>query len=193
MIAQALLFLISTLGDFFAGVLLLRFLLQWLRAPAGNPLSPFVIALTNFIVKPARRIIPGLWGMDLSTLVLSWLVATLMTGLTLKISGYTTSPHIGEVAIGICALGALRVLRIAISLAVIALLLQVVLSWVSPDSPFAPTLNNLTRPLLRPLQQRIPPVANIDLTPWIAFVILQLILIVPVSWLEMLVGRLLMP
>lgn len=171
---------------------MLRFLLQWLRAPAGNPLSPFVIALTNFIVRPARRVIPGLWGMDLSTLVLSWLVATLTTWLTLKIGGYLPGPHIGQVAIGIFALGALHVLRITITIAAIALALQALLSWVNPYSPLAPTLSNLTRPLLRPLQKYIPPVANVDLTPLVALLLLQLILIVPVSWLETLVGRLFM-
>ena len=77
MVAQTLIFLLTTVGDLFVLALLLRFVLQWLRAPARNQLSEFLAALTNFIVLPARRVIPGWWGLDLATLVVAWLVAAL--------------------------------------------------------------------------------------------------------------------
>jgi YggT family protein len=73
MLAQTLIFLITTLGDLLVIAFLLRFILQWLRAPARNQLSLFVAALTDFAVRPMRRVLPGLWGMDLSSLFLAWL------------------------------------------------------------------------------------------------------------------------
>ena len=78
MLNQALHFLLTAVLDLFLLALLLRFYLQAVRAPRGNPISPFVIAVTDFAVRPLRRIIPGLWGMDLATLVLAWATALLL-------------------------------------------------------------------------------------------------------------------
>ena len=68
MLSQMLIFLLETLLGLFSLALLLRFLMQLLRAPYRNPFSPFLIALTDFLVRPARRVVPGFRGMDLSTL-----------------------------------------------------------------------------------------------------------------------------
>ena len=87
MLAQTLIFLINTIGDLFAFALITRFLLQWVRAPARNQLSEFVAALTNFIVIPARRFVPGLWGLDLATLMLALMTETLKLWLLLEING----------------------------------------------------------------------------------------------------------
>ena len=73
MLTNAVVFLLQTLCEFFAGVLLLRFWMQFGRVAGRNPLATFVQALTNFAVLPARRVIPGLWGLDLATLALAWL------------------------------------------------------------------------------------------------------------------------
>ena len=75
MLAQAAIFLITTIGGLFTLALLLRFVLQILRAPARNQLSEFLAVVTDFVVRPARRLIPGLWGIDLATLTLAWLSA----------------------------------------------------------------------------------------------------------------------
>ena len=75
MFAQAAIFLITTIGGLFTLALLLRFVLQILRAPARNQLSEFLAVVTDFVVRPARRVIPGLWGIDLATLTLAWLSA----------------------------------------------------------------------------------------------------------------------
>ena len=67
---------------------------------------------------------------------------------------------------------------------------QAILSWVNPYSPIGPLLSSLTQPFLRPLQRRVPMVANVDLSPLVLIIVLQLILMVPVAWLEMNVVRL---
>ena len=75
MLLEAIQFILDTVLSLFLLALLLRFYLQLVRAPVKNPLSQFVIALTNFVVKPMRRVIPGLKGYDFATLCLAWIVA----------------------------------------------------------------------------------------------------------------------
>ena len=138
-------------------------------------MSQFAQALTNFVVVPARRVIPGLFGADLATIVLAWLTLVLELVLVLVIRG--NLPESGA-AIGLLLLMALVLLvRLAVYLAIGGILLTVVISWVNPSSPMASVVNALTCPMLRPLQRVIPPVGMVDLSPLVALVILQLILL----------------
>lgn len=191
MLAQTLIFLVSTVGDFFAFALITRFLLQWVRAPARNQLSEFVAALTNFIVLPARRFIPGLWGLDLATLVLALVTESLKLWLILQIKGVPVGTAVGMALVALLAMAAIQLTQLMVYLVMGALILQAVLSWVNPYSPLAPILNSVTRPFLRPFQQVIPLVANVDLSPLVALLVCQLILAVPLAWLEGNLGRLL--
>lgn len=191
MLAQTLIFLVSTVGDFFAFTLITRFLLQWVRAPARNQLSEFVAALTNFIVLPARRFIPGLWGLDLATLVLALVTDSLKLWLILQIKGVQVGTAVGMALVALLAMAAIHLTQLMVYLVMGALILQAVLSWVNPYSPLAPILNSVTRPFLRPFQQVIPLVANVDLSPLVALLVCQLILAVPLAWLEGNLGRLL--
>ncbi len=191
MLAQTLIFLLTTVGDLFVLALLLRFVLQWLRAPARNQLSEFVAALTDFIVKPARRVIPGWWGLDLATLVVAWLVAALQLWLVLQIKGYELGSAAGVALAAVAALAAIDIARLAVYVVMIAVILQAVLSWVNPQSTLAPLLTTVTRPFLRPFQKVVPTVANVDLSPLIVLLICQLLIAVPLLWLEKTVGRLL--
>ena len=188
MLTDALLFVIQTLGGFFAAMLLLRFWMQWCRAPVRNPLSEFVQALTNFAVLPARRIIPGLWGLDLATLLLSWLVLVIEAALTLTVKGMV--PASGAVAGMVLLLALVMLMRLAVYLAIGSLFLLVIISWVNPASPMYSLINTLTRPLLRPIQRIVPPIGMVDLSPLIALLLLQLILMVPLAYLERLPGLL---
>ena len=191
MLAQTLIFIVSALGDFFAFALITRFLLQWVRAPARNQLSEFVAALTNFIVIPARRIVPGLWGLDLATLLLALLTEALKLWLMLEIKGAQPGAAAGTVMAALFALAAIHIAQLVVYLVMGALILQAILSWVNPYSPIAPILNSVTRPFLRPFQRVIPLIANVDLSPLAALLVCQLILAVPLTWLEANLGRLL--
>lgn len=191
MISQAVIFLITTIGGLFALALLLRFLLQLLRAPARNQLSEFLNALTDFVVRPARRVIPGLWGLDLATLVLAWLTEVLQTWVVLMIKGYEFGPAVGIGLAALAALAVIELLKMMIYVVMIAVILQAVLSWVNPYSPLAPLLVTATRPFLRPFQKLVPPIANVDLSPLFVLIVCQLLLTAPLAWLETLAGRLL--
>lgn len=188
MLTEALLFLIQAVSGFFAGVLLLRFWLQWCRAATRNPLAEFVQSLTNFAVLPARRIIPGLWGLDLATLFLCWLVLIIEAALTLIVKGIM--PDSGALMGMVLLLALTMLLRLAIYLAIGCIVLMVIISWVNPASPMYSLVNTLTRPLLRPVQRMVPPIGAVDLSPLIVLLLLQLSLIVPLPYLERMIGTL---
>ena len=191
MLAQTLIFLINTIGDLFVFALITRFLLQWVRAPARNQLSEFVAALTNFIVIPARRFVPGLWGLDLATLMLALMTETLKLWLLLEINGARPGGAAAMAPLALFALAAIHIAQLTVYLLIGTLILQAILSWVNPYSPIAPVINSVTRPLLRPFQQVIPLIANVDLSPLAALLVCQLVLAVPLAWLETNLGRLL--
>jgi len=191
MLNQALVFLVDTLIGLFSLALLLRFYLQVARAPYRNPVSQFLCALTDFAVIPARRVVPGLWGMDLATLVLAWLAELGLLYAVLALKGIDPKAGAGVVFVTLALLAIVKIVKASVYILMVALIVQAILSWVNPYSPVAPLLTSLTQPFLRPLQRRIPPVANVDLSPLILIIALQLILMVPVAWLEINVARLL--
>lgn len=190
MLNQAAIFLVETILGLFTLALLLRFYLQLVRAPYRNPVSQFLSALTDFAVIPARRVIPGLWGMDLATLALAWLSEVLQLVIVLALRGMDSGAASGAVVVAILVLAAVKVLKMSIYILMVAVIVQAILSWVNPYSPIGPLLSSLTQPFLRPLQRRVPMVANVDLSPLVLIIVLQLILMVPVAWLEMNVVRL---
>jgi YggT family protein len=183
MLRQALQFLLETFFGLFALALLLRFHIQWLRAPIRNPLSEFLAALTNWLVVPARRIIPGLWGLDLATLVLAWLTEITLLVVIYWLLGAGPGPAVGASALAMGFLAAIQLVKLSLWMLIIAVIIQAVLTWVSPYSPAMPLLNSLTRPFLRVFQRRIPPIGNVDLSPLFLLVVCQLLLFL-VAWIE---------
>ena len=173
LLTRVLVYLIEVAAGFFTVLLLLRFLMQWARA-GRNPVADFVNAFTNFAVRPLRRVVPGLWGLDLSTLLLAWLTEFLALLLVAAlVSGVAIGPGLGLIAL----MALVNLVRLLLYIVIAVVILQAVLSWVNPYSPIAPLLNALTRPFLRPLQRVIPTVANVDLSPLVVIIICQLLLI----------------
>ena len=171
MLAQIAIFLVDTVVAFFVFLLLARFHFQWLRVPFRNPLGEFVLATTNWCVVPARRVMPGLAGLDLPTLLLAWVLQGLGFWIQAAIAG--AEPGVAAIA----ALAAVDMLRYSLYILVFAIIVQVVFSWINPHAPFAPMFDLLTRPFLRPLRRFVPPIGNIDLTPLVLLVIVQVLLI----------------
>lgn len=183
MLAQIAIFLVDTVAAFVVLLLLARFHFQWLRVPFRNPVGEFVLAMTNWGVVPARRLIPGLAGLDLPTLILAWLI---------QAAGLWAQAAIAGAAPGITALAAVAavdLLRYSLYILVFAIIVQVVFSWLNPHAPLAPIFDALTRPFLRPLRRYIPPIGSIDLTPLVLLVIVQ-VLLIPVSHLRFAAGGL---
>lgn len=186
MFGQAIGFLLDTAFSLFIFAALIRFFMQWSRTAYAHPFSRFVMAVTDFAVRPLRRIVPGLWGYDLASVAAAWLAAIfLLTGLDLlgvhPLPGASSPALTGFV---IVLLAALHVIRMAIYLIMGLVLVLAILSWVSPGSPAMFLLESLTRPFLRPLQGRLPLLGGVDLSPLVVFVLCQLLLMLPVAALE---------
>jgi len=156
--------------------LLLRFYMQLLRAPFRNPVGMFVTALTNWIVLPVRRVIPGLMGLDLPTIVLAWLVQALMLTLLLWLRGVAFT-HAPGIAAGLLfGIAALKLLQASLYLLIAVVIAHVLFSWFNPHTPIAPLLDALTRPFYRIFRRFIPPIGNVDLSPIFVLVIAQILL-----------------
>jgi YggT family protein len=185
MIANALQFVIETVFNLFAIALLLRFLLQWLRASFRNPFSQFLVSLTNFLVLPLRKAIPGLGGLDWASLLAAWLVEFAMLLLVLLVGGFPLAIAGLGVLPGIALWAVVKLVSLGVYVFMGAVLIQALLSWVNPYSPIAPLLYALSEPLLRPARKILPPIGGVDLSPLVVILVLQLVLMVPVAWLEM--------
>jgi YggT family protein len=172
MFGQIAIFLLDTVVTFFVFLLLLRFHFQWLRVPFRNPVGEFVLVTTSWMVMPARRVIPGLAGLDLPTLLLAWIIQ----GLGLWIEGGIRGVEPGVIGLVLAAL--VDLVRYSLYILVAAVIIQVVFSWINPYTPVAPVLEALTRPFLRPLRRFVPAVGNFDLTPLVLVIVVQVILIV---------------
>jgi YggT family protein len=183
-IAGALAFLIQTLGNLFAIAVLLRFMMQLFRVPFRNPFAQFIVALTDFAVKPLRRVVPGFMGLDWACLLLAWLVE-----LGVVLAGYWLDDFPFALAGGkvwpvMLGLAVVRLLSLTVYLIIGLTLARAVLSWVNTNSPLAPVIYELSEPFLRPLRRIVPMVANVDLTPIVLFILCQLVLMVPILALE---------
>jgi YggT family protein len=170
--AQIGVFLVDTVVAFFVFLLLARFHFQWLRVPFRNPVGEFVLATTSWLVVPTRRVVPGLAGLDLPTLLLAWLAQAL--GLWAQAAMLGAEPG----ALTVAAIALVDLLRYSLYILVFAVIVQALLSWINPYTPMAPVFDALTRPFLRPLRRFVPLAGNVDLTPLILLVILYVLLIV---------------
>ncbi len=184
MIGAALKFLIQTLGNLFVIAVLLRFMMQLFRVPFRNPFAQFIVALTDFAVKPLRRLIPGVLGLDWACLVLALAVEFIVVASGYWLDGFPFALAGARVWPVLFGLAAVRLVSLAVYLIIGLTLVRAVLSWVNTSSPLMPVVYELSEPFLRPLRRVVPLVANIDLTPLVLFILCQLVLMVPVLGLE---------
>ncbi|NBC13945.1 MAG: YggT family protein [Gammaproteobacteria bacterium] len=173
-----LIFLVKTLFGLYIALVMIRFLLQWVRADFYNPVSQFVVTLTSPVLRPMRKLIPGYAGVDTASLLLAWLLKSVELALLALLFGLDRNLLLA-LAWAIPAL-----VSLVISIFLFAILIRVILSWLNPD-PFNPAvelLSRLTDPILEPAQRLIPPISGIDLSPMVAMVglvLLQMLLLPP--------------
>ena len=184
MLNNALAYLIDVFFGLFTYTLLARLAMQWMRAPFRNPLGQAVMALTDWIVKPLRRVLPGFRGVDWATVIaafvfqFAWLLALQLA----------FGPGFALFGVGLAFLllaTVIALVKALLWLLIVIVFAQAILSWVAPDGPLAGVLNALTFPVLRPVRRVVPPIGGtLDLSPLIVIVVAQLILITVVPWLE---------
>jgi YggT family protein len=183
MLGQIATFLIDTIVSFLVFLLLARFHFQWLRVPFRNPMGEFLLATTSWLVMPARRVIPGLAGLDLATLILAWVLQALGLWAQAAIAGVDPS------GFAIAAIAAVDLVRYSVYILVFAVFIQVAISWINPDAPLGPFFDMVTRPFLRPLRRFVPPAGRVDLSPLVLLIILY-VLLIPLSHLRIAVAGL---
>ena len=184
MAGQAIKFLIDVIFGLFTYALLMRFVMQWLRAPFRNPLGQAVIALTDWIVKPLRRVLSGWKGIDWASLV-ALLLFQFLWLFTLYVAFGGGFALLGP-GLPFLLVATLRaVFKAMLWLLIVVVFAQAILSWVAPDGPLSGTLNALTFPFLRPIRRVLPPLGGtLDLSPLVVIVAAQLALMTVVPWLE---------
>ena len=183
MILEAIKFVIDAIFSLFILAALVRFWMQALRASARNPIAQFTIALTDWAVRPLRRVIPGIRGLDFASLVVAWLGEFVLQVLLIAVSGFSPFENPAVLSV-LLFLAFVKMIRLSIYVFMGAVILQAVLSWVNPYHPVAPFFDALTRPFLKPVQKAIPPIGGVDITPVVVLIFLQLLLMLPVTWLE---------
>ena len=185
MFSSALTFLLTTILNLLTLLFLLRFFMQLFKVPFNNPLAYMVVSLTDFVVKPVRRVIPS-WGkFDLSTLFLALITQFLLQSSLLWLRDFPFSLAGQSAWLGLIGMGFLGVFKTGLDVFFYAILLQVILSWVNPHTPIASALNSLTKPILAPIQRFLPMASGIDFSPIVALIFLQMINVSVVKTLEM--------
>jgi len=187
-VGNAATFLIETIFGLYILIVMLRFLLQWARADFYNPVSQFIVKATQPALKPLRKIIPGIGGLDAAALVFMIILKLVELWLVTGLLGL--SPQIG----GLVILSIADLLGLLINVFIFSILIQVIISWVNPGmhNPMMGLLHSLTEPLLGPARRVIPPISGLDLSPIVVIIILQLTSMLAVSPLRGLARPMLM-
>lgn len=170
-------FLIQTLFGLYIVAVMLRFLLQLTRADFYNPVSQFLVKATNPPLIPMRRVIPGFMGIDVAAILLLFILQGLELFLVGMVSGYSIG------IFGLLVLSVAELVNLLLNVYMVAILIQVVLSWVNPGgyNPAIALLYSLNEPILSRARRLIPPISGFDLSPIVVFILIQLLKILLVS------------
>lgn len=182
MLVTAITFVLETIFGLFVLAALVRFWMQAFRAPARNPIAQFSMALTDFAVKPLRRVIPGVMRLDWASVVVALLLEFILQVLEYML--IVQALPSGAALSALLFLAFVRLIRLSIYIFIVVIIAQAVMSWVSPYHPAAPFFDALSSPLLKPVRRVIPPIGGVDISPVFVLILLQLVLMLPVTWLE---------
>ena len=164
-------FLIETLLDLYIIVLMLRFILQQVRADFYNPISQFIVKATSPVLNPARKIIPGFSGIDMATIVVVVVFIIVKIYIIALLSGYTPT------ILALLLTGVRDFITLALNIFIFSIIIQAILSWINPDpyNPVSGLLSSITRPVLEPFRRIIKPVGGLDLSPLFALIALMFV------------------
>ena len=190
MLTNALAFLLQTILELLILAFLVRFFLQLTRTSFQNPLAQTIILVTNFAVKPLRRLVPSWRNVDLSTLILAITTQWLLQLGLLSLQDFPLLVAGNQVWFILIAIAIVSIIKLSIYIFIGAVLLQAVLSWISPYSPISPMLNSFTSPVLKPLHQFFTAANGLDFSPLVFTIAAQLLIITLVAPLEYYLNKL---
>ena len=173
---NAVLFLVSTLFDLYLWVMILRVLLQIVRADFYNPISQFIWQVTRLPVQPLARVVPKWQRVDLAAMLVGFVLACIyMSVLMGLLNQHPSLPVILWLALW-------TLVTLTLKLYAFTIFVQAMLSWLGPgtQNPAGSVLWSLNEPLLRPIRRFLPPIGGLDLSPLFAILaLLVLIRLVP--------------
>ena len=171
-LADAVIYLVDTVAGLYLIAVILRFLLQLLRADFYNPLSQFVVNITNPPLRPLRRFIPGFRGLDIASLSLAFIVATIKLLIISTIAGITLN------LASTILLSIADILQTTVYIFIFITIARAVLSWFQQggQNPIERLLSSLSEPLLKPLRRILPELGGLDFSPFALIILLTLIL-----------------
>lgn len=172
-VSSALIYLVTTLTDLYVAALLLRLLLQWVGADFYNPLSQFLVKITNPVLVPARRIVPSIGKLDTASVVVMLALEMIQLAL-ISLFG------LAEFNLVFLLLFAVKKLLFTLLMTFFVLIIaRVIVSWIAGQSqhPLIPLIYQLTEPVLRPFTRLIPPIGGIDLSPLFALIALRFLML----------------
>jgi len=166
---NALIYLISTLFNLYMGAVLLRIVLQWVRADFYNPISQLVWKVTQPVLAPVARVLPRFRKLDIAASLLLLILAVIYV----QIIASLWSLDIGLLATLWYAV--LKIIALGISIYTASIIIYAILSWFGPglSNPAANILYSINEPLLRPIRRVVPPLSGLDLSPLVAILVLQ--------------------
>ncbi len=172
--SQIATFLVEAIFSLYIAAVVIRLLLGFARANFQNPLSQFLVKITNPVLVPLRRFVPSFGSIDTSAVLLAYGLTLIKISLLFLITrGAIMFPESLFIALG-------ELITTIIWVYLIALILQAVISWVgnTQGNPIAPLINSLTNPMLRPIRKVVPLVGMMDLSPLVAILGLNILLII---------------
>jgi YggT family protein len=166
--------IVDTIAVLLGGALLLRFWMQVVRVRPPNALGQFIFQVTDWLVRPLRRLLPGVGGYDWASLTGACLVIVLAVAINLAM-------HSGLSLQFLVILSLLRLCQWVVYGFMALIIIEAIFSWVNPHAPLAPFIRALNEPLMRPLRRVIPLIGGIDLSPLVALLGLRIALMLATS------------
>ncbi len=174
MLGEIARFLLNTVFTLFGAALILRIWLQTVRLQPYNPVTQTVLQVTNWLVLPLRHLIPSTRGIDWASAAATLLTAAVYVLLMVMLAGL----NVIALAPTLLIVALLTTVKWALNLVIWMTILMALLSWLNPRSPSMPILYQITAPFLNPLRRVLPQLGNIDLSPILLFVIVQILLMI---------------
>ncbi|MDQ7990633.1 MAG: YggT family protein [Candidatus Dactylopiibacterium sp.] len=165
--------ILQAVASFFTALLLVRTVMRFQRISFIGQLGQFVLATTNWAVRPFQKILPTVGRLDLSSLFPAWLIQVALVLLLRALAGGADLAMLLPVAL---VAGTLGLIKTGLQMLMWIVIIGAVLSWVNPYSPFAGPVNAFTRPFLEPIRRVVPLIANVDLSPLVLVLVIQILL-----------------
>lgn len=165
MLVTILKLIVDAIAVLLGSALLLRFWMQAIRVRPPAQVAQFTFQLSDWLVRPLRRVVPGMGGYDWASLIGAFLIVLLATSVFF-LAGWPVQ----LVLLVACE----RFLSWILYGFMALLVIEVIFSWINPHAPLAPFVRALNEPLLRPIRKVVPLIGNLDLSVLVALILLQI-------------------